>query len=45
MILGIRTLFLGLSVAITQAVYPLIPRLYKLFIDAANFEFLSEKLI
>ena len=45
MILGIKALLLGLSVAITQAVYPLIPRLYDLFLYAANFEFLDNKFI
>ena len=45
LVLGIRALFLGLSVAITQAVYPLIPRFYKLFMDVANFRFLSNKFI
>ena len=45
MLLGIKTLFLGLSVAITQAIYPVIPRLYNLFMFFADFEFLSNDFI
>lgn len=45
MILGIKTLLLGISVTITQTVYPLIPRLYDLFLYTANFNFFDNKFI
>lgn len=45
MIAGIRILFLSLSVALTQAIYPTIPRLYNLFEAAANQEFLTQDFI
>ena len=44
-ITGVRTLFRALSVAITQAVYPLIPRLYNLFLYFADFEFLKNDFV
>ena len=45
MLLGIKELLLGLSVSITQAIYPLIPRLYDLFLYTANFQILDNKFI
>lgn len=36
---GIKTLLLGVSVGITMQVYPVIKRLYDLFLFAANFKF------
>ena len=41
MVAGIKALFLGLSVNITQAIYPLIPRLYNAFEYFAKFKFLE----
>ena len=38
-------LFVGLSITITQAVFPLIPRLYNLFVYFANFRFLKNEFI
>ena len=45
MVLGIRALLLGISVAITQAVYPIIPRLYNLFLYFANMKFFDNDFI
>lgn len=42
---GIRALFLGLSVLISKLTYPLIPRLYNLFMYLSNFEFFKEDFI
>lgn len=42
---GIRALFLGLSVLISKTVYPLIPRLYNLFMYLANFQFFKEDFV
>ena len=43
--LGIKQLLLGISIAITGTVYPLIKRLYDLFMSLATFKFLSNSLI
>lgn len=42
---GIKSIFLGLSTLISNLVYPLIPRLYTLFMDISNFQFLNEKFV
>ena len=39
--LGIKQLLLGISIAITEAAYPLIKRLYDLFMYLATFKFFS----
>lgn len=43
--LGIGQLFLAISITITATVYPLIKRLYDLFMNLATFKFLSNSLI
>ncbi len=45
MIEGIKLLFLALSISITQYVYPVIPRLYDIFMYFADFEFFNENFI
>lgn len=43
--LGIKSLFLGLSLLITVWVYPMIKRLYDLFMYLATFQFLDNEFI
>lgn len=43
--LGIKQLLLGISIAITEAAYPLIKRLYDLFMYLATFKFFSNSFI
>jgi hypothetical protein len=42
---GIKALFLGLSVLLCNLSYPLIPKLYNLFMDLSNFRILKEDFI